>query len=327
VSPRAHPRLIGAFVVLGAVLALAAVVLLSSGRLLSRRDRFAVFFPGSVQGLKAGAPVTFRGIPIGEVEGVRGILTGREAEIQIEVVMEIQRDRIQGPAEATDLLGRMSARELADYFIARGIKAEMQSQSLLTGQKLIELDFHRDTPGRLTGLPSRYPELPTVPGSWERLGSQLGNRLDDVLAKVAEFPIDEATGLVKDTRRAFDGIGDLMESGSVKGAADGIGRSTREMERTLQEVDVAVTDVRQTLTELRGEIKTTAAQTRDVLARADKSVAALERGADGAARLQPDLARTLGELSEAASSLRALLEYLQQHPEAVLSGKPAEGGK
>jgi paraquat-inducible protein B len=42
------------------------------------------------------------------------------------------------------------------------------------------------------------------------------------------------------------------------------------------------------------------------------------------APLQSDLAATLQQLSRAAKSVTALVEYLERHPESLLRGKPGE---
>jgi paraquat-inducible protein B len=320
VSARAHPKLIGAFVVAGVAIALAAVVLLGSGRLLERRERFVLFFPGSVQGLKSGAPLTFRGIPIGEVVAVRGFFTGNQLELQVEVVAEIWLERIQDRTAGARPLADLTAHEYARHLAERGIKAQLLSQSLLTGLKLIELDFFEES-GRLTGLPSPYPELPTVPSTLERLGTQLADRLDEVVAKVAVFPFDEVEAAVADVRRALSGVADVVESGSVQRAADGVTRSAQELERALGEADSAVREISASARE---ELRTTGARARETLDRADRALASLERALESTEDVPHDAARALDELAHAAAALRELLDYLQRHPEALVSGKPAK---
>jgi len=75
-SVKTHPRLVGAFVLGAVALVLAAIVFLSSGALFEQRDRFVVFFPGSVRGLQTGSAVTFRGVKVGEVVEVSAFQTG-----------------------------------------------------------------------------------------------------------------------------------------------------------------------------------------------------------------------------------------------------------
>ena len=83
-SARQHPRAVGAFLLGAVALLLVAIVALSAGDWLVPKDRFVVFFPGSVRGLNPGAAITFRGIKMGEVKEVTALISGASADpIQI----------------------------------------------------------------------------------------------------------------------------------------------------------------------------------------------------------------------------------------------------
>src|SRR5262249_4662277 len=142
VNTRTHPRLIGAFALGAIALVLVAVVLLSSGDWFVHRDRFSVYFPGSVKGLNRGAQVTFRGIKVGEGADRQAFLTGLEDPlIQIEIVIEISTAAIDAPpgvprAFAPDA----TPEEFAKWLIARGVRARMVSSSPVGG-RYVDLDF------------------------------------------------------------------------------------------------------------------------------------------------------------------------------------------
>ena len=141
-STKAHPRLVGAFVLGATALLLGAVLILGSGSLFRRADRFTVFFPGSVKGLGKGSQVTFRGIKIGEVQSVHGIWTGRPDEpIQIEVQFELFESVVDFAKGVPQPYATTTPAQLARALVGLGIRARLMSQSLLTGQKYIELDF------------------------------------------------------------------------------------------------------------------------------------------------------------------------------------------
>ena len=92
--------------------------------------------------------------------------------MQIEVVIELNRDLVEAPEGTVRPLANVRGQALADALISHGMRARMLSQSLLTGQRYIDLDFLPDEPKRIAGLSPRYPELPTTPTAMEKLGER-----------------------------------------------------------------------------------------------------------------------------------------------------------
>jgi len=325
VSAKAHPRLVGAFVLGAITLVLGAIAALSSGNWLARRDFFAVYFPGSVKGLDKGAPVTFRGVKVGEVQDVQAILTNRPADlIQIEVVIEVRHtviDVAPGQSVPAFLAQSASRDDFARGLIERGIRARLKSASLLTGQKYIDLDFHPEDPARFAGLQPRYSELPTTPTAMEKMG----DRAEAILEKAAELPIEQ---MLDDLRKTLVAAREVLESSDLRGAFAGANRSTRKMESTLAQVEATFQTAAKTLTALRGETGPTAEEARQTLRAFHKTA---EQAQDSLTDLKGTLSGTddtrltathaLEELTHTLQALRNLVEYLQTHPEALVVGK------
>lgn len=331
-SAATHPRLVGAFV-LGAIgLVLAAVVLLSSGNWLEPKSLFTVFFPGSVRGLNKGAPVTFRGVKVGEVKEVTAFLTGQQvgasAPIQIEVVIEVRTNVVEAPEGVPRPFAGANAEQLARGLIERGVRARMLSQSLLTGQKYIELDFLPDEPARLSGIRRRHPELPTTPTAMERLGDQA----ETFFAKLAELPLDQ---MLEDVRGAIQSLREVLSSPELKGAITDAQRAARAIEPTLADVRAAVGDARGLVRDLDEKVKALGGDgevavrdLRKTLEQARTTFESLERTLAAADETRVSAAEALVEIQHAMKALRNLVEYIQTHPEAVLQGKPsAKEGK
>lgn len=322
-SAKAHPRLVGGFVLGAVALVLAAIVALSSGSWLARKDYFSVYFPGSIRGLNPGAPVTFRGVKVGKVDDVKAFLTGRpDPLIQIEVVIEIWGNVVETPEGVPRLLGRnASSAEFAQGLINRGVRARMMSQSLLTGQKYIELDFLPKEPARYAGLKPRYPELPTTPSSMEKVGQ----KLEDLLAKLSDLPVDR---MLDNLEKALQSLRTLLESPDLTGAISGARRGTEALEPALKDLRLAVADARRLMDTVGGEVKDTAGETRLTvreararLERAEAALQALEGTLKGTDDTRMTATRTLDELSRTLKALRNLVDYIQTHPEAVVLGK------
>jgi paraquat-inducible protein B len=325
VSAKAHPRLVGAFLLGAIALVLAAIVVLSSGNWLARRDRFALYFPGSVKGLDKGAPVTFRGVKVGEVQDVQAILAGRPAAlIQIEVVIEVRQNVVEvppGQSVPADLLPSTSRQEFARGLIGRGIRARLQSASLLTGQKYIDLDFRPAEPARFAGLQPRYPELPTTPTAMEKMG----DRAEAIVEKLAELPLEQ---MLDDLRKTLIAAREVLASRDLREAFAGANRSTRKIESTLVQVEATFRTAAETLVALRGETGPTAEEARQTLRAFHKTadqaqgrLTDLKETLSGADDTRLTASQALEELTHTLRAVRNLVDYLQTHPEALVVGK------
>jgi paraquat-inducible protein B len=325
VSARTHERAIGLFVLGAVALVLAAVVALSAGNWLARRDRFTLYFPGSVKGLENGAPVTFRGVKVGTVREVKAILTDRpEALIQIEVVIDIEHTVVEVPPGENvppDLATSASPEAFARALLDRGIRARLLSASFLTGQKYIDLDFLPREPARFAGLRRRYPELPTSPTVMEKIGG----RMEAIVANLAELPVDQ---MLDDVRKALQATRELLESRDVRNTLASANRGARRMETTLAQLQTTLGTADATLVALRSEAAPTADEARQTLrgfrqaaSRAEESLDAVTGTLRGADDTRLTATQALEELTHTMQALRNLVDYLQTHPEAVVLGK------
>lgn len=323
VRAKPHPRAVGAFVLGAVALLLLAIALLSSGNWFSRRDRFTVYFPGSVKGLNPGSAVTFRGVKVGEVTEVKAFLTGKtDPLIQIEAVLEIRSNVVEAPPGVPRAFPESAtAEQFAKGLLDRGIRARMMSASLLTGQRYIDLDFLPGEPARLAALRPRYPELPTTPTAMEKMG----DKAEDFLSKVADLPIDQ---MLEDLRKALSAAREVLESEDLRQTFKSARNTARSMDGTLAELRTTLAAADDTLETLRGEASQTGSEARrtlqdlrDAVARADQSLSTLEgtlRGTDDARLVATE---ALEEMTRTMQALRNLVDYIQTHPEAVVLGK------
>ena len=123
---RANPAWIGAFVLFAIVICAAAVVIVGSGRLFRNTRTFVIFFPGSVNGLDRGAPVKFRGVPIGTVTDIRIRMRELAATGRIPVLIEVDRERVHELGGQDDSL---DDRRLNELIHDLGMRAQLQQQS------------------------------------------------------------------------------------------------------------------------------------------------------------------------------------------------------
>jgi len=321
---KTHPRLVGIFVLGAVAIGLLGVLLLTSGEFFSHKERYAVFFPGSVKGLTPGSVVTFRGVQIGEVSQVTPFVTGGEPPVQIEVVLEIRPDAVEAPEGGPNPFQNLGGADLAQALIDRGVRARLLTLSIITGQRYIDLDFMPTERGRFTGLGRQYPELPTTLSALEKLGEEAGDFLD----KLASLPLDQVFG---NANAAFARLDTLLASPNLQDFLASAGSSVKALEPTLAELRVTLDNVNALVQRLDAEVEQTGSATRDtaadlqeLLARADGTLRRLESTIAGTEDAQFQAVQTMNDMSRALTSMRNLVEFIEMHPEAFIAGKPKE---
>ena len=316
-SGKVRPRLVGLFVVAALLLLLGGVLAISSGRLFTLWRTWVVFLPGAASGLKEGSPVTMRGVQIGQVKEVELFFTGRGHQVGIMVVIQVRRGSIKtlgGVARVASL----SDAEVVRQQVAEGLRAEVKSSSPIAGQKSIELDFHPEREARFAGIQTAYPEVPTASTGMERLNE----KIEETLKKISEIPIDEVVTQLRDTLQSAQG---LLDSGDLRGAVTNLrvalataNQTLKRADKTMGSVDGLVADTRTTMTTANDTVKSL----RSTVDNINRTLATVDRNVERTAETQLEAAQTLDEMRELMKSLRFLVDTLQQHPEALLQGKP-----
>jgi len=316
-TARARPRLVGLFVLVAVGLALAGIAALSSGRLFAESRTYVVFFPNAVGGLKAGAPVTFRQVAVGQVEDVELVFGADYRDSRIMAVILIRRGAVKNVAGRANAL-QLSDAQLAKLLVDAGLRASARSSSPVAGQKSVDLDFHPELTPRFSGIEMPYPEIPTAPTGMERLNEQLEASLD----RISDVPVDEVLLQLKETLASAQ---KLLDSGDVHGALrelrltlETANRTLAGAEKTMGSVDGMLADARATMS----SVNETAKGLGTTLERLNRTLATVDRNVEGAGEVELEAARTLGEMNELLKSLRFLADTLQRHPEALLRGKP-----
>jgi len=309
--------MVGAFALLGLLLIVGGLALLSSSRGFGQRRTFIVFFPNPV-GLRAGAPVTFRQAPLGEVREVELVFTGRGFESETMVVFDIRRGGLRRLKGGDSALHALDDRAFAATLTEAGLRGTVRSSSPVGGSRSLDFDFHPEVEARLTGLDSPYPELAT--GTLSRLDILQG-KLERVLEKVADVPIEETVEQVRATLASAQA---LLDNGDLKGALASLRRvletadhALARSERTMDRVDGLVGDVGTTLSSARDTMKSV----ETTLKRLDGTMATVDRNVERTAETQYQAVRSIDELNELLRTVRQLVDTLQRHPEALLQGK------
>lgn len=286
---------LGLFVVLGVGLMFATIVWLGSAGFRRETRSATSYFDESVQGLDIGSPVKFRGVPIGSVSGISIGPDLRHVEVTSEINLEILQS-----------LGLPSSRTQPQYLDPTGIyelRVQLASAGI-TGVKFLQVDFFdkkRFPPMKLPfDPPSNY--FPSTPSTLKSLEESLID-LSTLLPQLTQ----QAGGALESATKTLEAFSATLEPlVSKDGAVVGLLEQLRTTARTLDQ-SIRAAKFGETTASVRG---------------AADSMGGMAADASGAAL---DLRENLETLREALESVRALADYLERDPGALLRGRSPEG--
>jgi paraquat-inducible protein B len=319
-SKPASKTLIGVFVLGALALAVIALVIFGSGKFFERRITYVMYFDGSVKGLNIGSPVVFRGVKIGSVKDIELKADVKDFKLFIPVYVQVE------PQKVTVMKGAPGQGQYIEELIKKGLRAQLEMQSIVTGQLMINVDFFPDKPARFVGLDPKYPEIPTI-----------SSPLDEMLKTAQELPLKE---LFDRLLKSIQGIEKIANSPQMTASLDSLSESLKEARKILTKIDHEVGPLMTNLKEASSSIKTiadksdgvpaavekTLATAQDALKQAEKTFLSVQNLASNNSVLVYQVDTALEEVSKASRSVRSLSDYLYRHPESLITGKkPAKG--
>jgi paraquat-inducible protein B len=308
---------IGAFIVGAALIAISALIFIGGSDWGGNKTKVVMVFNGSVKGLSVGAPLALRGVQIGQVTDIDLILDTDTIDLTMMVEAEIDEKNleIQGSNEGY----------LIDEMIARGLRAQLNSQSLLTGLLYIQLDFYPNSRLNLADIDSDYVQIPTMRTDLERITRELesldfadiGNSVESIARNLNSFvstsEFQQLPADLHNTLVSFDSLSKQLNATlQVSGpkleallAESSITMSTLDSElpkissaaiRTLNVLNTAMVAFEQTMVEIDGLVSEDSATTFA-------------------------LNKALREIHLAARELQLLAKTLEENPAVLLRGK------
>jgi len=247
------------------------------------RERFVLYFPESLRGLNVGAPVDFRGIVIGEVKAL-GVEYGKAGSIRFPVSVDVYPDRLRARSTNGAWPGRDSdshGNAIIDRLIAQGMRAQLRSANLLTGQLYIALDFFPEAQRAAVDWSHQPPVVPSVAGGLTEIQATIGR----VARRIDRIPIEQISA---------------------------------DLSRSLQSLDAALKSTKKLADQVDTQV---APQATRAFAEAEQALKAANAILAEDAPLQSDLHDALGRVAQAARSLSVLADYLERHPESLILGK------
>jgi paraquat-inducible protein B len=320
-SQKPHALKTGIFVLLGLAIALGALVLLGSGRLFTRPVPVIVYFETSVNGLSVGAPVKFKGVPIGQVKRIQIAFDEASIRQRIPVLLELDEDRlISASTRVIDLRDH----DFMQNQVNRGLRASLQLESVITGRLYVQLDYVPDPPPVEPSRPQEpYFEIPSISTGLSEFVESLervdvGGIAHDLHALVRGLNQVVEELQISDIRQEFlttlDNLQALLQSPSLTNTLDSLGLASNEARALLQNLDPQLASVSTNFTRFTSETTHTFAQLRLTL----EDLRAVARPDS---LLLGQLQESLENLSEAARSVRRFADSLHRTPSALITGR------
>ena len=308
---------IGVFIVGAVLIVISAILFISGSGWGGDKSKVIMVFDGSVKGLTVGAPVALRGVQIGQVTDIHLIFDAQTIDITMTVEAEINGNNFESQGDAVNDLG--------DEMVSQGLRAQLNSQSILTGLLYIQLDFHPDTAVNIVEIESPYPQIPTIPTDLQRITRQLESMDFAAIAKDIQSIADSLGGFVSapefqqlpadlhNTLVSFEAVSDQLNkllansgprfdkllddaSSTIHTLNTEIPKISNSAIRTLESLNTAIAAAEETLEEVDGLISDDS-----------PTVYALNKA--------------LREISRAAREIQSLATTLDQHPESLIRGK------
>jgi paraquat-inducible protein B len=316
---RISPTAIGIFVVGSFALVIAAIVVVGSGSLFKKPLQFVCMFQGNVNGLRIGAPVKFKGVQIGTVEEIKLALSPSEGEVRpdlkefrLPVIVGIERSMIIQRGGTGHALSQPGLEDL----VARGMRAQLDTESLLTGLLFIDLDLHPNAPLDLALVPGSgsLREIPPVQTNLEQIQKQA----TEALAKLDRIDLNK---MVASITNAADSINQLTGSTDLKDTLASLKETVPNLNRTITSLRVALDNVNARVTPLVESLQRSSDEANATMKDTREALLEVKSNLDPDSPLSVNLNAALDELADTSRSIGDLTDYLQRNPAALVRGK------
>ncbi|WOG29491.1 MlaD family protein [Endozoicomonas sp. 8E] len=281
------------------------------------KERYELIYDSSVMGLNIGAPVTLRGVKIGEVTDIRTQLYVDKEELLNTVMIDIYPDMVVGK-------GGKVPEDIMKQLVFRGLAAKLKTQSLLTGLLYVEVDFYK-TSARTIPVSTQYPQLPTVPTDFETITQDLDEM--NLPALIADLKSIAHNLNTISSSQAFQQMPTKLNKAFAQ-----FGAMSEDMAKSMSDIRdefVPMADSMNQMSQaIERELPKTLGQVSEVLSSVEATLKALEQTtmelSDTVAPDSPlmyQLDRSSKDISRSADAVRELAELLEEQPGSVLLGR------
>jgi paraquat-inducible protein B len=307
-----NPATVGAFVLGALGLILAAIVVLKGG-LFQTKHKFVIYFPGDINGLRVGAAVKFNGVEIGEVSQTQLSLEQDEnnARVRIPVVIQLDEKKILSHGATIDL----SDQETIPNLVKAGLRAQLGSDSFVTGLLYVALDIEPNTPMVMVSHPLEgLQEIPAIPNTLEQaqaVAVRIFERLDKVDFNAV---FTQMTGML-------DSIRQITTSPALRDVVNNSEKTRAQLDHTLAGAQQTLSTVNSQVPPLSESLQKTSGSADAAAKQFRLTLGTVQTTIEPNSPINYQALQTLQDVSAAAHSVKELADYLQRNPSAIVRGR------
>ncbi len=334
-NQRVSPTLIGLFVVGALALGVVGVGAFGSGQFFEQRTTFISYFDESVNGLDVGAPVKFKGVPIGEVTDVNLRVDLENETFQVPVQYAINLDPV---TDTTGARLNLDDPALLRAQIKDGLRAQLQLESIVTGKLYVELTYISDPDSAVyaQGPPSRL-SIPTELSPLAKLGegasglvtnlrqfdvTQINENLVTFLVNANDkLEALDAEAINRSALTTIESVREVVESEEVRTTLQDMPKATERLRATIKDAQSLIQRLDQGVEPTADELETTSRQLRKTLKRMRRTMTEVDQTLSTDSGVGYQMNEALSNLSEATEALRVLIQSLEQNPSMFLRGR------
>lgn len=331
-SKKTNPALIGGFVIGAIALIAVGVALFGGAQFFADRNIYVAYFDEETQGLRVGSNVLMNGVRIGHVSEIALLVDASTYDTTTRVTLEIFPESFIQTQNGVIVGEGMQVNLTHDQLIFdAGLRANLEIESFVTGQLLVELGLRPETVAVMRGADPPHPEIPTIRSNIQELLDKVQDwvasaRENIDLGELSEHFSNILRGLdelsnSEDLRQSLAGFNSVINSEDARGLAATI-------RTTLDELRVASADASKLFREANTDLNSIAdgfqpvlRRMSDALLEAGETLAAAKNQLRGDTEQVLQLQETLLEIERAARSMREFFDYLERNPESLIQGK------
>jgi paraquat-inducible protein B len=331
-SKQTNPTMIGAFVLGALVLVAAGVALFGGAQFFSERELYVAYFAEDTKGLRVGSNVLTNGVRIGQVSEIALLVDIASYETITRVTLEILPENFIQVQDG-EVIGKGMEVNLTHQQLITdaGLRANLDVESFVTGQLLVELALRPDTTATLRGEDPPYPEIPTVPSNIQALLDEVqkwisearenidvaewSRRMDSILSGIDELSNSE------DLRQSLAGIRAIMDSDETRGLAGSVASALEDVRRAAVDASELFSTLDTDLGTLVDDVQPVITQLNATLREAEQALAAARGQLRGDSEQVMQLQATMHEIERATRAMREFFDYLERNPESLLKGR------